>query len=312
MVKVSIIVPIFNTSKYLSRCIDSVLSQSFKDIELILVNDGSTDQSHKIIGEYNDPRIKYYKRKNFGIGVSRNFGIENSNGEYICFLDSDDYLNNKFIEDMYNRCESDKLDMCVCDYYHYIENTQSIKKYSLPSIDNTSLDNSPNILIDINLSSCNKMYRKTLFEDNNLRFPENLKYEDIAFVVKALTKSNKIGKIDIPLYYFMVHDNAQMEVIDEKMFDIFKILDIIYDDLKDNYKVRKYLSYLIIDKVTTYSLQQKYQKNRKLKNKFIDYGYDYLKSHIKNYKRNSYFKRINFFKALIKKNKLLIKIYCNI
>ena len=107
MVKVSVIVPIYNASKYLSRCIDSILNQTLEDIEIILINDGSTDESHEIIDKYNDTRIKYYKRKNFGIGSSRNFGISNANGEFICFVDSDDYLNSTFCEEMYNKCIKD-------------------------------------------------------------------------------------------------------------------------------------------------------------------------------------------------------------
>lgn len=312
MVKVSIIVPIFNASKYLIRCIDSMLNQTLKDIEVILINDGSTDESHKIINEYNDVRIKYYKRKNYGIGNSRNFGIDKANGEFICFIDSDDYINNTFCEEMYNRCTNNNLDMCICDYYHYIENKQEIEKFMLPSSDDTALEDNPRLLIDINLSSCNKMYRKTLFENKKLRFPDNLKYEDISFVTKAMLLSKKIGKIDKPLYYFMVHDDSQITIIDEKTFDIFKILDIVYDNFKDKIKLRKYLSYLIVNKVTTYIVWQKYQSDRKLKNKFIDEGFEYMKSHIKNYRKSSYFKDINWFKALVKKNKILTKLYCNI
>ena len=312
MVKVSIIVPIFNASKYLSRCIDSILNQTLNDIEVILINDGSTDESHKIISKYDDMRIKYFKRRNHGISESRNFGIDKSSGEFICFLDSDDYINNTFCEEMYNRCINDNLDMCICDYYHYIENRQEIEKIQLPSFDNTSLENNPKLLIDINLSSCNKIYRKSLFDSKKLRFPNDLKYEDISFVTRTMLSCNKIGKIDKPLYCFMVHDNCQITVVDEKMFDIFKILDIVYDDFKDNIKLRKYLSYLIVSKVTTYIMWQKQQKDRSIKNKFIDTGFEYMKSHIKNYRKSSYFKDINWIKAIIKKNKILTKLYCNI
>lgn len=312
MVKVSIIVPVYNTSKYLSRCIDSIINQTLDDIEIIIINDGSTDESHKIIEKYKDLRIKYYKRKNFGIGSSRNFGISKSSGEYICFVDSDDYLNSFFCEEMYNKCSKDNLDMCICDYYHYIENKQLMESYELLNFENTNLEDSPKLLIDINLSCCNKLYNRKLIVENNIQFPDNLKYEDISYVIKALMASKKIGKVNIPLYYFMVHDNAQMEIIDERMFDIFKILDIVYDELKDIEVLRKYLSYLIVNKVTTYILWQKYQKNRKIKNEFIDYGYIYMKEHIKNYKKSSYFKDINFLKALIKKYKFLSKLYCNI
>ena len=89
---ISIIVPIYNSEKYLNKCIDSLINQTEKNIEIILVNDGSTDNSEEIIKEYKDKRIKYYKNKNQGIGKTRNFGIEQATGSYIMFVDSDDYI----------------------------------------------------------------------------------------------------------------------------------------------------------------------------------------------------------------------------
>ena len=261
MVKVSIIIPIYNTSKYLSRCIDSVINQTLSEIEIILINDGSTDESHKIIDEYNDPRIKYYKRKNFGIGNSRNFGISNSNGEYVCFVDSDDYLNNTFCEEMYNKCISDALDMCVCDYYHYIENEQTIEKYILPSFESTSLENNPKLLIDINLSSCNKMYKRTLFINNELYFPEDLKYEDAIFVISAISDAKNIGFIEDKLNYYLIRNKSETTVVNEKVFDILKILDLIYNKLnKKKYfeHIKNNLEYLFITVIFRYTLQQKY------------------------------------------------------
>ena len=89
---ISIIVPIYNTEKYLNKCIDSIINQTKKELEILLINDGSTDNSEKIIKTYKDKRIKYFKNKNQGIGKTRNFGIEKATGKYLMFLDSDDYL----------------------------------------------------------------------------------------------------------------------------------------------------------------------------------------------------------------------------
>ncbi len=311
MVKVSIIVPIFNTSKYLKRCIDSLINQTLEDIEIILINDGSTDETHNIVKSYSDPRIKYYKRKNYGIASTRNFGISNSTGEYISFVDSDDYLNNTFCEEMYNKAIKDNLDMCICNYYNYFENKQEIKRVDIISFPITSLDVTPNLFKDINLSSCNKIYKRNMFDSDKLLFPDVQKFEDIAFVTSALNIAKRIGKLDLPLYYFLVHDGSVLDTVDDKTFELFKVLDIVYNEFKNNINVRKYLSYLIVDEITTYIVKQKYQQNKILKNKFIDDGYEYLKTHIKNYRKHSYFKNINIFKALVEKNKLLTKLYCN-
>ena len=150
-----------------------------------------------------------------------------------------------------------------------------------------------------------------MFDSNKLLFPDVQKFEDIAFVTSALNIAKRIGKLDLPLYYFLVHDGSVLDTVDDKTFELFKVLDIVYNEFKNNINVRKYLSYLIVDEITTYIVKQKYQQNKILKNKFIDDGYEYLKTHIKNYRKHSYFKNINIFKALVEKNKLLTKLYCN-
>ena len=114
MAKVSLVVPIYNSSKYLNKCIDSLVNQTLKDIEIILINDGSTDESEKVIKEYKDKRIKYISKKNEGIGKTRNRGIKEATGEYIAFVDSDDYLNEHFCEYMYKKAHADNCDLVIC------------------------------------------------------------------------------------------------------------------------------------------------------------------------------------------------------
>ena len=119
---ISIIVPIYNTEKYLKKCLDSLINQSKKELEFMLINDGSKDNSEEIIKEYKDERIKYYKNKNQGIGKTRNFGIEKATGKYIMFLDSDDYLEKDACELLYKKAEKENLDLVVCDYYKVYSN----------------------------------------------------------------------------------------------------------------------------------------------------------------------------------------------
>ena len=107
MVDISIVVPIYNASKYLNKCLDSLVNQTKKELEFILVNDGSTDDSDSIIKNYSDNRIKYFKRSNHGIGKTRNFGISKATGKYIMFLDSDDYLDLEACELLYKKIEKD-------------------------------------------------------------------------------------------------------------------------------------------------------------------------------------------------------------
>ena len=177
MTDISIIVPIYNAEKYLNKCIDSLINQTKKELEFILVNDGSTDDTEKIIKSYKDERIKYFKNKNQGIGKTRNFGIEKSTGKYIMFLDSDDYLEEDACEKLFQKASKDKLDLVICDYYKLYENNKK-EDVKLLSFKNTSLKETPNLLTDVNLAPWNKIYKRELITKNKIKFVEDLKYED--------------------------------------------------------------------------------------------------------------------------------------
>ena len=122
MTDISIVVPIYNAEKYLNKCLDSLINQTKKELEFILINDGSTDNSEKIITSYHDKRIKYFKNKNQGIGKTRNFGIEKATGKYLMFLDSDDYLAEETCELLYQKAEKRQADLIVFDYYRVEKN----------------------------------------------------------------------------------------------------------------------------------------------------------------------------------------------
>ena len=309
MIKVSLIIPVYNTGKYLKRCLDSVINQTLKDIEIIIINDGSTDNSDDIIKSYKDKRINYIKQKNMGIGKTRNKGIDISKGEYIGFVDSDDYLDLNFCKHLYNKCHHDKCDIVVCDFYEERNNLKQEIKFK--SFLNTNLKDNPSLINKINLGPCNKLYKRSLFENKSNRFVEDLKYEDAPFVIKAFLEAQKIGKVDEALTYYVIHNDSQTTIRDEKIFDILKITDIInqemskYDYMKDA-KVN-----LIVMILLDYTIQQRYVKDKILRNKFIDEAFDYLNKLDKNWSKCQYLKRISFIKRQVKANKFLTKIYCN-
>ena len=193
---VSIIVPCFNGEKYIKRCLDSILNQSYKDFEVIFVNDGSTDKTDEIIREYlSDGRVRYFKQNNKGIGATRNFGISKANGDFITFLDVDDYFTDDAIEKMANFSLKNDLDIVVTDYYVYDKN---VKQYKIKDFDITNVKDNPNIIVDINFAPWGKLYKKDLIK--NIEFEENLKYEDAPFVIKALLKAQRIGKLNYSSY----------------------------------------------------------------------------------------------------------------
>lgn len=311
MADISIIVPIYNAEKLIKKCVDSLLNQTKKELEFILINDGSTDKTHDILKTYKDKRIKYFKNKNQGIGKTRNFGIEKATGKYIIFIDSDDYIEPTTCEELYNRAIKEKADVVVCDFFKVYDDG-SIEDINLPSFKTSKLKDNPNILIDINLSPWNKIYSTKLIKDNNIRFAEGIKYEDVPFVSEALDRANKIAKLDKKLNYYVIHGNSETTVRDKRIFDILKIVDMIRKYFKNKTYMNDIVDKLTVRIVTNYNIQQRQQKDIKVGMEFIDDAFAYLKKEVPDYKDNKYYENRSFLKRTIEKNKLFSKLYCRL
>ena len=308
MTKISIIIPVYNGEKYIEKCLDSIKNQTFKDYEVLIINDGSKDNTKNLIEKYlNDKRFKLFNRTNHGIGVSRNFGLDESSGEYICFIDSDDYVDKKYLEKLYNKISKENLDIVVCNYIELNEESNIEKKVKIKAFDNTTIDKNPELLLSINKSPWNKIYRKSILE--NIKFPTDLKYEDTEFLCKALYNS-KIGYVDEYLNYYVIHTNSETTTMDKRVFDILNIIDNIrkfYENSNDY--IKEYIDKMSLQILTTYTIQQRYQKDKKLAKEFINRSFNYMEKNISNFKKNSYFKDRGI-KGIIEKNKVLTLIYC--
>ena len=207
---VSIIVPIYNVEPYLKKCIDSIINQTLTNIEIILVNDGSTDNCGKIIDEYAkmDNRVIAIHKENGGQASARNMGLEISRGKYIGFVDSDDWIDSNMYEIMYKSIEGSKSDICVCGRKTYSSNEKL--SYKLDIIDETidfryyKVDEyvSKRLFYEHTVSSCNKLYKKKIIEKNNIRF-KDVSYvgsEDTLFNYSILCCARSIRCID-KVYY---------------------------------------------------------------------------------------------------------------
>ena len=146
MTDISVIIPVYNGEKYIRKCLDSVINQTKKEIEIVVVNDGSTDNTESIIKEYKDKRIKYFKNTNHGIGYSRNFGVSKSSGKYIMFLDSDDYIDKDECKLLYEKCLEDDLDISICDFYKVYNN--DLIEVNLGDFKSSSLKDNPDIITE--------------------------------------------------------------------------------------------------------------------------------------------------------------------
>lgn len=248
-IKISIIIPVYNTEKFLEKCLNSVINQTLKEIEIIIVNDGSIDNSLEIIKNFQqiDDRIILLNEQNGGSSIARNKGLEKSKAKYIYFIDSDDYLEEKtMFEEIYNKCEEDNLDMVIFDYYNDFGNKKEYIK-NIEVSDNILINKEEYIKDLINgkwgISIWGKLIKKNIFTENNIKFPENIFMgEDLLTSLKLVFFSDKIGKINKAFYNYVQHENQGTKITKkEKAYeDLFYLYMEIEKFLKEQNIFFKY------------------------------------------------------------------------
>lgn len=218
--KVSVVVPVYNADEYLNRCIDSLLKQTLKEIEIILVDDGSTDLSSQICDEYekNNSNIKVLHLENGGPARARNKGIEIATGEYIGFADSDDYCHPEQFEKLYQNAKDNNCDIAMCSFF--VDSVKGFEPIIIPfkPLYNSNEEIKNNVIkcfygeyVHGLNSLCIKIFRMSLLNDNNIRMDETLKRaEDMWFVFDALKVSNVFSYINDNLYYYYQNESSIM------------------------------------------------------------------------------------------------------
>ena len=228
---ISVIVPIYNGEKFLPKCIESILNQTFKNFELLLINDGSKDSSLDICNKYLEKfpdKIKIFNNKNMGCSATRNFGIENSQGNYLLFIDSDDWIEKDMLEKMYQKALLEDSDVVISGVIR--EDMVS----STTLIQNPTFEESAYFwLTENNLIPYiwNKLYKKSLIFNNNILFPVNIRLsEDMVFNIKTLLEAKKITVLSKAFYHYIIHGNNTVLNIENRR-DIFLALETIYEYL---------------------------------------------------------------------------------
>lgn len=243
--KISIIVPVYNAEKYLPQCLDSLLKQTLTEIEIICIDDGSTDGSGKILEEYRqkDARITVMNQQNAGQSVARNKGFKIATGKYVHFVDSDDWLTDDCCQILYERAEADGLDMISMAATSYKE--ESGEYISEPFYNFYWLDNMENFSVlpreeylkhwwQIAPSAALTAYRRAFLLQNNLLFMEGLKFEDCLFFKQALFATDKLGVCRRPLYFHRGHAESTVNNGGRHYLDWFDINAKIYELIKNN------------------------------------------------------------------------------
>jgi len=223
--KITIVVPFYDAEIYISDCMDSLINQTYKNIEILCINDSSSDNSLNIVEQYcaKDKRVKLiHHDRNKGPGGARNTGIEHSSGEYICFVDSDDYVSNQFVELLYDAITTNHSDISACGFWCFSGNEK--RPCHIPYKDSTyyikpNKENVVEITESIDEATWLKMYNRDLLINNNIFQPDHRYYEDVLFWLKAVYYSSKITTISKRLYYYRQPLGSRLNPISHKHID---------------------------------------------------------------------------------------------
>ena len=220
--KVSIIVPIYNTQQYLRKCLDSLVNQTLKDIEIICINDGSTDDSQRIVDEYTKKyaNVKSYIKENGGISSVRNYGIKLAQGEYIGFVDSDDYVELDMYEKLYKFATSKDLNVAVCAYYLDEGNKQTIYKEYHYQDTREMLTRFYGVL-------WNKIYKKTFIDSLDFDFPLGKRFEDSYYLAHMALYIDKIDFLDDALIHYVMHFNSLTNTRSKTTLDAIDMMNCL-------------------------------------------------------------------------------------
>jgi len=310
--KISVIIPVYNVEEYLEECLKSVINQTLKEIEIICINDGSTDNTLKILKEYSqeDQRIKIIDKQNEGISIARNLGINQAKGEYCCFLDSDDWYDITFCKKLYNKAKETNSDIV----FTCVQNYDDIKKANIPSknvgcefISQEFNDkvfnfaNAKNHYFKIFCVPWNKLYKTEFLRTKKIYFPVGVWFEDTPFFYKAFYFAQRMSIVNQNLYFYRLYRNGSYSFSnDNRYFDFIKDYEImqqffikenIYEELKKdfwNYKLCNLRTFFI-------RVQPQYKEEfcKLLKN-------DFVKNNLSEYfLKNLVYKNSEFYKKLI-------------
>ncbi len=295
--KVSVIVPVYNTEKYLRKCFDSLIHQTLEGVEIVVVNDGSKDSSPDIIQEYIEKypdRFVYRSQENSGQAVARNKALPLCNGEYIGFLDSDDFVKPEMFERMYLKAKESDADYVACGYTDltYEEDKQvELQHYVASRVAREQRDMFRGALASPFLH----LYRREVMEQSQARFPEGVIYEDTAFYLNLIPYIHKLEVIEEPLAYRVRHSNSTMTTFKAfKVEQIFPVLDAsikFYQDKGFYDRFRDELEYFCVRVLLCSSLQRIGKVGNRGERKVLLYKtLQYMESNFPNYRKNPYFK----------------------
>ena len=306
--KISVIVPVYNVEKYLEKCLTSLVNQTFKDMEIIVVNDGSTDNSEKIVKEFMKKyaNISYYKKENGGVSDARNYGLRYAKGDYIGFLDNDDYVALDMYEKMYKKITSDDFDFVACDVTYVFPDSERVVETKIKK-DTTNIKS---LFFDMYPVVWNKLYKRELFRD--ILFKKDVWYEDVELLYRIIPYVKKVGVIHEAFNYYVQREGSITHKVSDKAYDYIDNMNTIVDFYKEKgfyEQYKKELEFIYVRYVFATFIKTvagfPYVKYMKA----VDDAIKSVNEHFPNYRKNRYFKKSTKGLYLLMFNKRVAKMY---
>lgn len=313
MIKVSIIVPFYNVENYIEKCLQSLVNQTLEDIEILLVNDGSQDSSETIakqLVEKYPNKIIYLEKENGGLSDARNYAIPYAKGEYIAFLDSDDYVETNMYEEMYHKAKQEDLDYVECDFlWEYPDKTLESKgkQYS----------NKKEMFLYTRVVAWNKLIKREIVQNNHLEFPKGYRYEDVEFFYKLLPFIHHYGIVQKPFIHYVQRENSISNVQNTRTKEMIDVLAHVITYYKTNNLFEEYkeeIEYIYARYILCSSMLRMVMiQDKKERKEIIQFAWKSLNTQFPNWKKNLYLKDKGLKNLYMKSvNHLTLKLYTSL
>ena len=313
MPKISVIVPVYNVENYIEKCLKSLVNQTMQDIEIIIVNDGSKDNSKNIVKSFEEKypeKIVYLEKENGGLSDARNYAMPYAKGGYIAFLDSDDYVENDMYEKMYEIAQKENSDLVECDFYWEYPN--KIKE-DIGQI----YYGKKEMLEKVRVVAWNKLIKRDILEKTKIQFPKGYRYEDVEFTYKLIPHLEKVSFLKKPCIHYIQRENSISNSQNERTKEIFDVLDNVIKYYKENGYYDEYkeeLEYTYARILLCSSLKRMCKiKDKEKKEKLLNTTWENLNTKFPNWKENKILKNKSWKNRYMKSvNKFTFKIYCKL
>lgn len=282
MPKVSIIVAAYNVEQYIQKCLLSILSQTLKEIQIVVIDDGSTDSTAQKISELQSDRIEYHKKENGGLSDARNFGLQFVKGEYLAFVDGDDFVEPTMYEVLYDMAKENCADLVECEYFKDYGDREIPKKHGEPIWEKIKF---------YPAYSWNKLIKSELLFRSSINFEKKLWYEDFNFNLKFASVIKSAVHIDIPLYHYVQRGSSIMHTINERIFDIYKGIEDVIAFYKANNLYEDYyadLEYIIVRELLLSASERFLLYDKQNRTDFFRRNYEYCMDLFPCWKKNKY------------------------